>query len=115
MHGIRRLNADTPTSTFDSSVPQDFLEPANVAQRINANFERISKQIEQYLAAAFHTIPGLCYMFGEADGAKTAYLLSNSQMIVWVIQGLAGISAASINEDKYGVVQVTLPQIIKHC
>ncbi|XP_065365791.1 nucleoporin Ndc1 [Calliphora vicina] len=113
-YGIRRMAAETPTTNIDSSAPSNMSpKTSNAVQRINAQFEHMSKQLEQALNTAFRTIPGLFYMFGESDGAKTAFLLSNSQMIVWLTQGLAGICAASITEDKYGVVQVALPQIIR--
>lgn len=113
-YGIRRMVADSPTTNIDSSVPPNISpKSSNAVKRINAQFEHMSKQLEQALNTAFRTIPGLFYMFGESDGAKTAFLLSNSQMIVWLTQGLAGICAASIVEDKYGVVQVVLPQIIR--
>lgn len=112
-YGIRRMVADpmassstAPSGGVSSSAP-------TAVQRINEQFEHISKQFEQALNTAFHTIPGVFYMFGEPDGARTAFLLSNSQMIVWLIQGLAGICSDSLVEDKYGVVQVALPQIIR--
>lgn len=113
-YGIRRMVAESPTTDINSTTPSNISpKTTNAVQRINAQFEHMSKQLEQALNTAFRTIPGLFYMFGEFEGAKTAFLLSNSQMIVWLIEGLAGICAASIVEDKYGVLQVALPQIIR--
>ncbi|XP_073817622.1 nuclear division cycle 1 [Musca autumnalis] len=115
-YGIRRMVSDPPTTNIGSSTTSSGGVASNTptaVQRINEQFEHISKQIEQALNTAFHTIPGVFYMFGEPDGARTAFLLSNSQIIVWLTQGLAGICAESLVEDKYGVVQVALPQIIR--
>lgn len=113
-YGIRRMIAEPPTTNIDSAVPStNKPKPPSAVKRINEQFEYVSKQLEQALNTAFRTIPGLYYMFGEPDGAKTAFLLSNSHMIVCLTQGLAGICAASLVEDKYGVVQVALPQIIR--
>lgn len=114
LNGIRQLTQDAPTIDVDASLSTRTAPNISTAvQRINAQFDQMSKQVEQMLQRAFRTIPGLFYMFGESDGAKTAFLLSNSQMIVWLIQGLASICAVSLTEDKFGVVQVSLPQIIR--
>uniref|UniRef100_A0A1I8Q0Z8 Nucleoporin Ndc1 n=1 Tax=Stomoxys calcitrans TaxID=35570 RepID=A0A1I8Q0Z8_STOCA len=114
-YGIRRMVSEAPTSTIGPMSTNSGMTPKvpSVVQSINEQFEHISRQFEQALNTAFRTIPGVFYMFGEPDGAKTAFLLSNSQMIVWLTQGLAGICADSLSEDKYGVVQVALPQIIR--
>ena len=114
INGIRRMTQDTPTANINATLCTNAAPNMSTAvQRINAQFEQMSKQVEQTLQTAFRTIPGLFYTFGEPDGAKTAFLLSNSQMIVWLTQGLAGICAVSLTEDKFGVVQVSLPQIIR--
>ncbi|XP_075154213.1 nuclear division cycle 1 [Haematobia irritans] len=111
-YGIRRMVSDSPTANIGSSGNEAPKIPSAV-QRINEQFEHMRKQFEQAINTAFHTIPGVFYLFGEPEGAKTAFLLSNSQMIVWIIQGLAGICGESLVEDQYGVVQVALPQILR--
>uniref|UniRef100_A0A034W4Q1 Nucleoporin Ndc1 n=1 Tax=Bactrocera dorsalis TaxID=27457 RepID=A0A034W4Q1_BACDO len=107
-YGIRRMMTETSQENTETVKK---MSPA--CKRIHDQVEKIKKQIEQTLRAAFRTIPGLYYMFGEPEGAKTAYLLSNSETILWIVQGLSGVCTASLTEDKYGVVQVTLPQVIK--
>ncbi|XP_004524274.1 nucleoporin Ndc1 [Ceratitis capitata] len=107
-YGIRRMMTE-PSIENTTSTKQ--MSPA--CKRVHEQVEKLKKQFDQALRTTFRTIPGLYYMFGEPEGAKTAYLLSNSDTILWVVQGLAGICAASLTEDKYGVVQVTLPQVIK--
>ncbi|XP_055377496.1 nucleoporin Ndc1 [Condylostylus longicornis] len=102
-YGIRRMmqagNCQSQIEQKSSSVTEIFSE-------INKNWAEIKK-------ATFKSLPGLFYLFGEPDGAKTAYMLSKSQNIVWITQGLAGLCAASLVEDKYGVVQNELTKIIK--
>ncbi|XP_017492313.1 PREDICTED: nucleoporin Ndc1 [Rhagoletis zephyria] len=106
--GIRRMMAEPCQENIETTMK---MSPA--CKRIHDKVEKMKKQLEQTLRAAFRTIPGLFYMFGETEGARTTFLLSNSDTILWTVQGLAGICAASLTEDKYGVVQVTLPQVIK--
>ncbi|XP_053946640.1 nucleoporin Ndc1 [Anastrepha ludens] len=107
-YGIRRMMTEKCAENTETTKT---MSPA--CKRIHDQIEKMKKQFEQTWRAIFRAIPGLFYMFGEPDGAKTAFLLSNSDTILKVVQGLAGICAASLNEDKYGVVQMTLPQIIK--
>lgn len=108
-YGIRRIMAE-PCSTPSYNLAK---KVSNTSQRLHEAFDQFACQLENSLRTAFRTIPGLFYMFGEPDGAKTLFLLSNSQTIVWLTQGLAGVCAVSLFEDKYGVVQSALPQIIK--
>lgn len=75
--------------------------------------ERASIQIEESFQRLLRRIPGIIYLFAEPEGAKTVFLLENSQPIVWLTQALAEICVASLKEDRYGVVQDDLPAIIK--
>uniref|UniRef100_T1GIW6 Uncharacterized protein n=1 Tax=Megaselia scalaris TaxID=36166 RepID=T1GIW6_MEGSC len=76
---IRRMMIDEPVSSQPQSTQQENI------------LETIKKFIEQSVKNTMYAIPGLLYMFGEPDGAKTKYLINNSQEIVLVTQGLAGI------------------------
>ncbi|XP_055853415.1 nucleoporin Ndc1 [Episyrphus balteatus] len=110
-YGIRRMMADPveqPQPACGTSGQSN-----NPCDRVNEILENIQKSIEESAKAAFYAVPGVFYLFGEQDGAKTAFVLSNSQAIVWLTQGLAGICASSLHEDKYGVVQNELSKIIK--
>ncbi|KAH8311544.1 hypothetical protein KR044_006788, partial [Drosophila immigrans] len=75
--------------------------------------ERLSLQLEECLQRVMRRIPGIVYLFGEPEGAKTLFLLQHSLPIVWLTQALAHICVASLREDRYGVVQDDLPTIIK--
>uniref|UniRef100_A0A1B0FH91 Nucleoporin Ndc1 n=1 Tax=Glossina morsitans morsitans TaxID=37546 RepID=A0A1B0FH91_GLOMM len=109
MYGIRRMVPDASASAVTTlTCPK----APPTAQRIKEYFDNKYKQLQTTLHAAFRSIPGFFYMFCEAEGAKTAFVLSNAQIIVWISQGLAGICASSFKEDKHGIVQVTLPEII---
>ena len=56
--------------------------------------------------------PGISYLFGELTDTKLKFLLMQAQPVMWTCEGLANIAAASLNEDKYGVVQNDLPIVI---
>ncbi|XP_048352174.1 nucleoporin NDC1 isoform X2 [Sphaerodactylus townsendi] len=44
--------------------------------------------------------------------ASIQALFSDTQMHIWALEGLSHLVAASFTEDKYGVVQTTLPSIL---
>lgn len=56
--------------------------------------------------------PGISYFFGELTDTKLKFLLMQAQPVMWTCEGLASIAAASLIEDKYGVVQTDLPIVI---
>lgn len=98
---IRRMMLDEPVPSKPQTPQQENI------------IETIKKFIEQTIKNTLSAIPGLLFMFGEPDGAKTKFLINNSQEVLLVTQGLAGICAISITEDKYGVVQGELGKILK--
>ncbi len=54
------------------------------------------------------------YLFGEEESAKLDFILSqNSQIIIWITQGISAIVAHSLDEDSYGVVQYDIKAILK--
>lgn len=57
-------------------------------------------------------LPGIHYLFHESEEAMFYYILSNAEMIIWIVQGLGGICTASLAEDSYGVVQTILPEFL---
>lgn len=74
----------------------------------------ILQQKIQNVKSSFFNMPGVRFLFGENDMAQLHALLtiSKADEIGWVVQGLSSIAVHSINEDRYGVVQMNLPQII---
>lgn len=56
--------------------------------------------------------PGINYFFGELTDTKLKFLLMQAEPVMWTCEGLSVIAAASLKEDKYGVVQTDLPLLI---
>lgn len=57
-------------------------------------------------------ILGINFLFGELPQANIRKCLANGNLIIWASQGMAEIVSASLNEDKFGVVQKDLPMIV---
>ncbi|XP_017103242.2 nucleoporin Ndc1 [Drosophila bipectinata] len=105
MHGIRPIASPTRNAAFD--------QPADGIRHMPNWCERVSTQLEESVHRLVNRIPGIVFLFSEPEGSKTNFLLSNSQHVVYITQALSQICVASINEDRYGVVQNDLPAIIK--
>ncbi|XP_041968346.1 nucleoporin NDC1 [Aricia agestis] len=56
--------------------------------------------------------PGINYLFGELTDTKLRCILIEAQPVMWTCEGLAHLTAASLKEDNYGLVQNDLPVII---
>lgn len=56
--------------------------------------------------------PGINYFFGELTDTKLKFLLMQAEPVMWTCEGLAVIAAASLKEDRYGVVQNDLPLLV---
>ena len=67
----------------------------------------------QNVQVAILNAPGIHFLFAEPDCQRVGYLLSGSQMIGWVVLGIAQLACCSLKEDSYGVVQTDLRTIIK--
>ncbi len=98
--GIRSMGAD---SSLDSSKQvASCPEESTILQKINS----FKKYLFDYSAISF--------FFGEPKNAKLCFLLiQQSQIIIWVTQGLASLVDHSIDEDSYGVVQNDIKRILK--
>lgn len=82
---------------------------SNKAEEIYNRFHQKINKIKE----SFMTLPGINYLFKEQENAKISYVLSQSQEIIWITQGISALAAHSIAEDNFGVVQNDLPEIIK--
>ncbi|KAH8330380.1 hypothetical protein KR067_002027 [Drosophila pandora] len=105
LHGIRQIASPPRNVAMDL--------PADGIRHMPNWCERVSTQLEEALHRLVNRVPGILYLFSEPEGSKTNFLLVNSQPLVYVTQALAQICAASLNEDRYGVVQNDLPAIVK--
>ncbi|XP_042318919.1 nucleoporin NDC1 isoform X1 [Sceloporus undulatus] len=54
----------------------------------------------------------IMYFFSKHPEASIQALFSDTQMHIWALEGLSHLVAASFTEDRYGVVQTTLPAIL---
>lgn len=76
------------------------------------NITNIMKQEFYQLLHKLSQKPGISYFFGELLDTKLKFLLLQAQPVMWICEGLAFLVAASLKEDKYGIVQADLPIII---
>ncbi|XP_026562907.1 nucleoporin NDC1 isoform X4 [Pseudonaja textilis] len=54
----------------------------------------------------------IMYFFNKHPEASIQALFSDTQMHIWALEGLSHLVASSFTEDRYGVVQTTLPAIL---
>uniref|UniRef100_H9H7Z7 Nucleoporin NDC1 n=1 Tax=Monodelphis domestica TaxID=13616 RepID=H9H7Z7_MONDO len=54
----------------------------------------------------------IVYFFSKHPEASIQALFSDAQMHIWALEGLSHLVAASFTEDRFGVVQTTLPAIL---
>lgn len=96
MHGIRRFNSSPIILQHDD-------------ENAEKNSKLLMKVKEKLLS---NQIIG--YLFGEPECGKLNFLLSqNSQVLIWLIEGISSIIARSLKEDNYGIVQHDIKPILK--
>ncbi|XP_029419342.1 nucleoporin NDC1 isoform X2 [Nannospalax galili] len=54
----------------------------------------------------------IVYFFSKHPEASIQAVFSDAQMHIWALEGLSHLVAASFTEDRFGVVQTTLPAIL---
>uniref|UniRef100_A0A8C3RLJ2 Nucleoporin NDC1 n=1 Tax=Chelydra serpentina TaxID=8475 RepID=A0A8C3RLJ2_CHESE len=54
----------------------------------------------------------IMYFFSKHPEASIQAVFSDAQMHIWALEGLSRLVAASFTEDRFGVVQTTLPVIL---
>lgn len=110
--GIR--NMLTPIPPADN---EQFLSPikpiSDPCARFNQTMYILQEKIQNVKKIIFN-MPGIRFFFGENEMAQLQALLSISKAdeIGWIVQGLSSIAVHSLHEDRYGVVQMNLPEII---
>lgn len=97
-HNIRNLSA-TDTYGYNYRDPRTILQ-----QTVNENIKAFFRKS---VFAKFWA-----YFFDESQENKIKYLLCTSQPIVWAVQSLSYLACTSLTEDKYGIVQKDLINII---
>ncbi|XP_056149324.1 nucleoporin NDC1 [Lampris incognitus] len=54
----------------------------------------------------------IMYLFNKLPEASNHALFADSQSHIWALEGLSHLVKASFSEDRYGIVQTTLPSIL---
>lgn len=102
--GIRNLLASpftspAPLQHINSTIDKTILSPKNLKSNLQSTVSN------NFCVRLF---------FGEDKSKKVNQILEQHyQEVTWVSQALAALAGYSLNEDKYGVVQDSLPNIIK--
>ncbi|XP_054266639.1 nucleoporin NDC1 [Macrosteles quadrilineatus] len=103
-HNIRKLASPMGVKMVGERTleAQSAVEVAfnNIQNWVNAKLEQFYKK------------PYIAYFFGESPDTRINFLLCKSQPVIWAVQGLAFLCSASLTEDRYGIVQKDLPDII---
>ncbi|XP_051855605.1 nucleoporin NDC1 isoform X2 [Antechinus flavipes] len=66
------------------------------------------EQVKSFLAKRVLIV----YFFSKHPEASIQAVFSDAQMHIWALEGLSHLVAASFTEDRFGVVQTTLPTIL---
>lgn len=108
--GLRPLQS--PMSKIEECLPsqappilyQSAVEVAynNLWTWMNCKLEQIYKK------------PYISYFFMEDMNSRLNYILCQSQSVIWAVESLSFLVAASITEDRYGIVQRNLADVIIH-
>ncbi|KAK3599832.1 hypothetical protein CHS0354_022400 [Potamilus streckersoni] len=64
------------------------------------------------LISNFKKRPIISYFLGELPEARSRQIYVGAQIQIWAVEALSSLTAASYQEDSYGVVQMSLPKII---
>lgn len=111
--GIR--NMLTPLAPTENEQLLSPIKPiSDPCARFNQTMCILQDKIQSVKTTIFN-MPGIRFLFGENEMAHLHALLtiSKADEIGWVVQGLSTIAVHSLHEDRYGVVQMNLPEIIR--
>ncbi|XP_060744393.1 nucleoporin NDC1 isoform X1 [Tachysurus vachellii] len=97
-------NGNQPPSPDPSPKAAGENKPSFLSQWLQNRKE----QVKGFLAKRVLVV----YLFNKLPEASSRALFADSQAHIWALEGLSHLVAASYSEDKYGVVQTTLPSIL---
>ncbi|GFT78151.1 nucleoporin NDC1 [Trichonephila clavipes] len=69
--------------------------------------------LSEKVIACLRKWPTVAYFLDELPSTKIRKLFNPSQPLIWMIEALGYVVSASYTEDKFGVIQQTLPDIIR--
>lgn len=111
--GIRNMLTPIPTNEENDQLLSPIKPVADSCARFNQTMLILQQKV-QNIKQTILNIPGIRFLFGENEMAQLHALLTipKADEIGWIAQGLSSIAVHSLNEDRYGVVQMNLPEII---
>uniref|UniRef100_A0A8B9KND2 Nucleoporin NDC1 n=1 Tax=Astyanax mexicanus TaxID=7994 RepID=A0A8B9KND2_ASTMX len=96
-------------SALASPVPTPSSPPPEQKSSFMAQWlQNRKEQVKGFMAKRVLVV----YLFNKLPEASSQALFADSQAHIWALEGLSHLVAASFSEDKYGVVQTTLPSIL---
>ncbi|XP_068624234.1 nucleoporin NDC1-like [Battus philenor] len=118
-HKKNMVNTTPPNASFYSNSLRNMAQSSTLFELKDHNKNKVDNTLNNALKQELNNYiqklcqkPGISYLFGDLTDTRLKFLLIKSQPVIWTCEGLATIAAASIKEDKYGVVQSDLPMII---
>ncbi|KAI5099323.1 nucleoporin NDC1 [Silurus meridionalis] len=97
-------NGSSPPSPGPAPQPAGEPKPSFLSQWIQNRKE----QVKGFFAKRVLVV----YLFNKLPEASSQALFADSQAHIWALEGLSHLVSVSFSEDKYGVVQTTLPSIL---
>ncbi|XP_006839851.1 PREDICTED: nucleoporin NDC1 isoform X2 [Chrysochloris asiatica] len=91
-------------STSVSAVSKTVGQPSVIYSWIQNKREQIKNFLSKRVL--------IMYFFSKHPEASIQAVFSDAQMHIWALEGLSHLVAASFTEDRFGVVQTTLPAIL---
>ncbi|XP_015590248.1 nucleoporin NDC1 [Cephus cinctus] len=105
MRNLMTPKISSPIATAPSTTQQ----AAPNEQFIIQFFQNKKQSFIKYLLSK----PLIFYIFGEQSDSKVSYILNNSQPVIWAAEAISSLSAISLKEDPYGIVQKDISSIIE--
>ncbi|XP_076832642.1 nucleoporin NDC1 isoform X2 [Brachyhypopomus gauderio] len=102
-----QANGSLPPSPSPSPSPSA-LHPEHKSSLLSQWLQNRKEQVKGFLARRVL----IAYLCNKLPEASSQALFADSQAHIWALEGLSHLVAASFSEDKYGVVQTTLPSIL---
>lgn len=109
--GIRHmLAADTDA---DVRLLSPIRQVADPCARFNQTVGILNQKMASVKQAVMN-VAAVRYLFGTNEMAQLQALLALPRVdeVCWIVQGISMIAVHSLHEDRYGVVQINLPDII---
>ncbi|XP_069934569.1 nucleoporin NDC1 isoform X1 [Oryctolagus cuniculus] len=104
--------SDQQTTEFSNPSPYTLLRAEGKAMRepsmVYSWMQNKREQIKNFLSKRVL----IMYFFSKHPEASIQAVFSDAQMHIWALEGLSHLVAASFTEDRFGVVQTTLPAIL---